>query len=72
MFDWLIRLLGGVTRDEWVAGAIQRDLDVCDYYMAQQRLAEALKEIAALDTPSAAHGVKRAVKIANEALKGEN
>jgi hypothetical protein len=61
MFDWLIRLLGGVPMDLFDL-ALERETE---YEVA-------LMEIAALDTPNAAHGVKKAVKIANEALGVEN
>lgn len=47
-------------------------LDINDNYaqkaVACSRLKRSLREIVSLDTPKAAHGVKKAVKIATEAL----
>ena len=61
MFDWLIRLLGGFPAEEyWVT------------FDGTMKYQMALQDIAALDTPNAAHGVKRAVKIAKDALGLEN
>lgn len=61
MFDWLIRLLGGAPADQ-----LYRSWAQCE------RFYFALQDIAALDTPNAAHGVKKAVKIAKDALGQEN
>lgn len=68
MFDWLIKLLGGVTRMDY-------DTTRSDYFDAllqAAHLERALNEIVDLDTPNAAHGVKKAVKIAKDALEVEN